>query len=59
MNLNQSKKIGTTFKKKDWRERIQFSVSFVTRMPGSTESSISSLGDCEVLANIVRIVKKN
>ena len=25
-----------------------FSVSFVTRMPGSTESSISSLGDCEV-----------
>ena len=29
-----------------------FSVSFVTRMPGSTESSISSLGDCEVKYHI-------
>ena len=29
-----------------------FSVSFVTRMPGSTESSISSLGDCEVKHHI-------
>ena len=26
----------------------EFPVSFVTRMPGSTESSISSIGDCEV-----------
>merc|ERR1719412_482131 len=27
---------------------LQNELSFVTRMPGSTESSISSLGDCEV-----------
>ena len=28
-------------------------------MPGSTESSISSLGDCEVPANIFRNIKTN
>ena len=46
-----SVKKGKNYLSHFWR-LIIFSVSFVTRMPGSTESSISSLGDCEVKYHI-------